>query len=373
MKRLCILIVCTWLTAGAGAAHAQLFFNPFRKAPPAVPPAERVGQLVTTIKSDPDERKRVAAVEELRDFDSKSFPQIVDILADIAQNDSKAGVRGEAVSSLVRMRPVSPIAGQAIENAASKDDNWRNRMNAQAALVRYRLAGYSPSAARNDGKPPAPPSGVNQSGEPPLASQAPPPGNPPIIYHDHTGKVIPAPKGYPTNSVPAPQVIGTPTSNPGNGVRSPFAPIGPAPVAPPTTPPVSRYTPPSVPQFAPPIGQVGQPVPQPLAKPQANVPVAIEPTFRAVNKAVNREPGPLVLTPPPPAPAPVPVNVPVNVPTPTPAQGPSLDLPPLPINSVPAPAPTPAPAAGPSLETSAVSSLPAGRMDPSPRLSPVTP
>ncbi len=65
-------------------------------------------------------------------FDVKPFPEIVAVLAESAQRDPSAYVRSEAVSSLVRIRPVSPVAGQAIEFAASKDDNWKNRMNAQA-------------------------------------------------------------------------------------------------------------------------------------------------------------------------------------------------------------------------------------------------
>lgn len=354
MKRTLILIVAAWLSLGVSSAHAQFFFNPFRKAPPPVPPAERVGQLVTIVKSDPDERKRTQAVEELRDFDTKSFPQIVDILADIAQNDAKPGVRGEAVSALVRMRPVSPTAGQAIEHVASKDENWRNRMNAQAALVRYRLAGYSATAARTDTKPPVPGQPpVNQSAEPPLGNP------PPIIYHDQTGKVIPAPKNAPPYPFPqAPQVIGTPTSNPANGSgRSPFAPIGSAPVTPPYSVPPQPPT--SVPQtsqrLAPP--SIGQP--QPVVQPQPKAPVAIEPTFRNVNRPQPTPPGPLGLNPLP-TPTPIPA-------VPAPPRGPSLELPPLPIN----PTPAPAPVQGPSLDGAVEATpIPAGRMDPSPRLSP---
>ena len=277
MKRLCVLLICLWLGMESGSAQAQIFFNPFRKAPPPPPPAERVGQLVSIIKSDPDERKRTLAVEEIRDFDTKAFPEIVPILADVAQNDAKPGVRAEAVSSLVRIRPVTQIAGQAIEHAAAKDDHWRNRMNAQAALVRYRLAGYSSSAAaRNDAKPTAP----NQSQEPPTNDR------PPIIYYDQNGKVIPAPKNvqpppFAKGGIP---VNGTPTSNPGGKTQQPFAPIGPAGV------PQSSFTP-----------SYPNPLPQALpAAPLAAAPVSIEPVFRNVNRApASPEPGPLVFTPTP--------------------------------------------------------------------------
>ncbi len=309
MKRLCVLVVCLWLGVGSGAAQAQIFFNPFKKAAPPPPPAERVSQLIAIIKSDADERKRTQAVEEIRDFDTKAFPEIVPILADIAQNDAKAGVRNEAITSLVRIRPVSAMAGQAIEHAASKDDHWRNRMNAQAALVRYRLAGYSSNMARTDAKPPAPPT---TSQEPPLGDR------PPIIYHDQTGKVIPAPK-----NLQGP-VMGTPTSNPSAG-KQPYAPIGPA-VRPNGNPP-GGVTTPGYPQASP-------------------GPVSVEPVFRNLNKPA--EPGPLVFTP-----AAAPAGVPA-IPTANPV-GPSLDLPPLPVNQTPR---TTTPA------------LPAGRMEPVPRLVP---
>ncbi len=352
MKRLCVLLVCLWFGMESGSAQAQIFFNPFRKAPPPPPPAERVGQLVSIIKSDPDERKRTLAVEEIRDFDTKAFPEIVPILADIAQTDAKPGVRAEAVSSLVRIRPVTQIAGQAIEHAAAKDDHWRNRMNAQAALVRYRLAGYSSSAtARNDVKPTTP----NQSQEPPIGDR------PPIIYYDQNGKVIPAPKNMlPPPSAPGGNpVIGTPTSNPGGKTKQPFAPIGPAGV------PQSR-------------GTLPNPNPFPQSRPMAPVaaaPVAVEPVFRNANTTpVNPEPGPLVFTPTP-APTLVPNIVPA-IPTATPFTppiGPSLDLPPLPTNPTPRPMPVPAPTQGPSLVTSSAPSLlPSGRMEPSPRLTPAT-
>src|SRR5437762_8873360 len=76
MKRLCLLVVCVWLGVGAASAQAQfIIWNPFRKASPPPPPAERVSQLVSTIKSETDERKRTSAVEELRDFDTKVFAE----------------------------------------------------------------------------------------------------------------------------------------------------------------------------------------------------------------------------------------------------------------------------------------------------------
>src|SRR5436190_13918467 len=81
MKRLCVLMIGVWLGVGTGSAHAQFPWNlnPFRRTAPAPPPAERVSQLLATIKNEADERKRVLAVEEIRDFDTKQYPEIVSV------------------------------------------------------------------------------------------------------------------------------------------------------------------------------------------------------------------------------------------------------------------------------------------------------
>lgn len=365
MKRACALVLVVGLSFGQGSAHAQ-FWNPFRKAAPTLPPEQRVSQLIGVIKSESDEYKRLDAVQDLREFDTKTFPELISLLADVAQRDSSSSVRAEAVSSLVRIRPISPIAGQAIEYVAAKDEHWRNRMNAQAALVRYRLAGYSPSAARTESPTPGSANKLPaQSGEPPLSDRA------PIIYYDQAGRVIPAPKGFPVTGSPnvptanapvppstnKPPVIGTPTSNPpANKSRSFIAPIAPSKLFSPTPTPPARPSPPVTTE--PPI----------------------EPVFRNVNK--------LNATPQPPSGLPsipgiVPVDPPVPtiapVPSPVPAQGPSLtppslELPSQRINTIPGPALAPAPATPPALQTSEASGgQPAGRMDPSPRLTPNSP
>ena len=44
--------------------------------------------------------------------------------------------------SLSKIRPVSQPAGQALEMAAQRDDNWRVRWQAKTSLWGYQLAGY---------------------------------------------------------------------------------------------------------------------------------------------------------------------------------------------------------------------------------------
>jgi hypothetical protein len=367
MKHTAVLIASLWLGLSASAAQAQWFLNPFRKQAPALPPQERVAQLIAVAKGDPEENKRANAVVDLRDFDTKTFPQIIDVLADVAQTDPKASVRAEAVSNLVRIRPVSSTAGQAIEHVATKDEHWRNRMNAQAALVRYRLAGYSSST------PTTPATAKNQTAEPPVGQQPPggvatnpniAPGPQPIIYHDQFGKVIPTPKGMPAMSTPGanpPSVVGVPASN--NGGKNPFAPI------PPSVPNPQR---PAVPPA---------PVTQAPVVPNSAT-TAIEPEFRNVAPSLRvptptPDLRPIPMSPVPSAPVvpqPIPNAAPVAPPALGPALGPTLDLPPLPVNPAPAPtAPVAAPIPGPSLAPPTPPSLqPSGRMEPSPRLVPAS-
>ena len=323
MKRLILLAIAAWCLAGTAPAQAQIF-NIFRKAPPPPPPAQRVPQLIGIVKSDPDESKRISAVQELRDHDTKAFPDIVPILADVAKNDAKAGVRAEAINSLVRIRPISALAGQAIEKAAAGDETWKNRMSAQASLVRYRLAGYSspPAPPQVPARTTSQPKNAPQSQEPPLNDAPPTKEDGPIYYYDSNGKQIPAPPNIdrPIIRVPAP----TPTPS----------------FAPPVLQPTPRTPQPTT---------TTAPIPAPTLLPPT-APNVSEPVFRAVNPPINAVPvvPSLTLTPPRP-----PVAIP-PMPTAEPKlQGPSLDLPTIPNGPVLSPAPpqlvpTPPPALAPS-------------------------
>ena len=353
MFRRCMLILAAlgvWAVLGAQPAHAQLF-GWFKKSPPPPPPAQRVSELVTTIRSESDERKRTAAVEELRNFDTKAFPEIVPVLAEAAIKDTKPGVRAEAINSLVRIRPISNIAGQAIEGAAQHDEYWRNRMSAQTALVRYRMSGYvsptppppAPTPPQNaKGSTPPPIKLPPQTGEPPLAD-----ATPPILYYDQNGKQIAPPREIGT-VIQAPTVPALPTANP----RSSEPPIGPIPSPNPFAPPapyipqVPTPTPTFTAPIAPPIAAppvVAPPVvAPPFVTPTLREPEATEPTFRPLNK-INSNDRLNSANPPRPT-------------TSAPVAGPSLDMPPLPTAPLPtAPArsaaPLPSvPTAGPSLE-----------------------
>ena len=158
-----LLSVALLLAAALEPATAGIFG---KKGKPS--PAERVPELLSIVKTDGDEHKRSAAVEELRQYDAKQFPNIVPTLVDVLMTDPKPGVRAEAAQSLSKVRPVTKEAGWALEQAVAKDASMRVRLQARSALLHYHLAGY------HGGKdaPPSSPAPV-QSSEPPLA--APPP------------------------------------------------------------------------------------------------------------------------------------------------------------------------------------------------------
>lgn len=194
MKRVQPLLVLLALPIFALPAQAQLFHKRSRPVP-----AQRVPELVLILKTETDERKRIQAAEELRDYDARTFSEIVPVLIDVLHNDRKVAVRLEALNSLSRMRPISQPAGQAIEHAAASDESLRVRLQAKSALLKYHLAGYS-----NSGKSEQP-SFQPTMQEPPLA-EPPAPGSstiPAVAFPPSAlPKITPA-VGSPTTGGPA--------------------------------------------------------------------------------------------------------------------------------------------------------------------------
>jgi hypothetical protein len=192
----------------------------------AKPPAERVPELISIALTNGDENKRSEAVEELRQYDLGQFPQILPALVEVLTNDKKPAVRAEAAQSLGKIRPVSQQAGQALEQALSKDTSMRVRLQARTSLLQYHWAGY-----RSDGKPasmPAPP----QTKEPPLA--APQTKEPPVAPSPTQPAAKPAPSPA-TPASPRPPIINT-SSDP-----------KPLPAGPEKTPPVDEKGPDLIP------------------------------------------------------------------------------------------------------------------------------
>jgi hypothetical protein len=215
MKRLLWLLVVLVLPALAVPAQAQFFF---KKARPA--PAQRVPELILTLKTETDERKRAAAADELREYDAKTFTEIVPVLIDVLYNDKKYSVRLEALNSLYRLRPVSQPAGQAIEHAASSDESLRVRLQAKTALLKYHLAGYS-SSNKNE------PSVFQPSTQEPPLADPPSVAIPTVAFPPATGKtIVPA---QPAGPVPAGPSLDVPRPLP-QGVALPPGSVAPSPM-----------------------------------------------------------------------------------------------------------------------------------------------
>jgi hypothetical protein len=195
MKQLLWVVVLAVMPVFALPAEAQLFF---KKARPI--PAQRVPELILTLKTETDERKRAAAAEELRDYDAKTFTEIIPVLIDVLHNDKKTGVRLEALNSLYRLRPVSQAAGQAIEYTSANDESLRVRLQAKSTLLKYHIAGYS-SSGKSEPTPFQP-----TTQEPPLAD---PPGLPiPAVVFPpvptKAGQPVTSTPNSPTDDVPRP-------------------------------------------------------------------------------------------------------------------------------------------------------------------------
>jgi hypothetical protein len=136
-------------------ASGQGIFS--KKKTPKPNPAERLAQLITTLKTDQDEANRESAANELRQFDTKLYPEVISVLIETLQNDPRPAVRMEAAESLGRIRPISQQAGWALEQAASKDSSTRVRFQARSSLLLYRIWGYRSDAKPPDEQPPSPP------------------------------------------------------------------------------------------------------------------------------------------------------------------------------------------------------------------------
>lgn len=168
MNRTIGLCLLALTLACVAPAPAQLFFA----KKPKVNPSQRVPELILIVKTDADERKRASAAEELRDYDTATFTEIVPVLVDVLKNDKKLNVRLEALNSLAKIRPVSTMAGQAIEKAAADDEAFRVRMQAKASLPKYHLAGYTTKKSEPAKK--IEPAKKKPTDEPPLLPQAQP-------------------------------------------------------------------------------------------------------------------------------------------------------------------------------------------------------
>ncbi len=181
----------------AGFASDALAQGLFRRPSAKPDAAEYVPALIKTLQTDADERKREAAAEELRHYDTKTFPDMMPALIEALKNDPSHSVRHEAVNTIGKLRPVSQPGGFALEQAAANDSSFRVRTAAKSTLVQWSLLhGYRQGRAAD--------SVQNQTEEPPLA--------PPLAKSGTTSKsgpiipasVAPPEKMDPVRPVPPP-------------------------------------------------------------------------------------------------------------------------------------------------------------------------
>jgi hypothetical protein len=210
-----LVLVLLLTPALAAPASAGIIFG--KKSKPN--PAERVPELLGTVKTDGDEHKRAAAAEELRQYDPTAFPDIVPVLIDVLQNDKKPSVRAEAAQSLGKLRPISQQAGQALEQALAKDSSMRVRLQARSALVQYHWSGYRSKKE----EPPTP------AKDPPHPTKEPPLAGPPVTTKE-------PPLAPPVDKPAPPRLVPQPA--PSGPVVPPLVPTVPPPLK--TPPPPSE-------------------------------------------------------------------------------------------------------------------------------------
>jgi hypothetical protein len=214
-KRLFILLVL--IPVLTPSVHAGILFGRKKDKPD---PKQRVPELVMILKSDKDADKRSHAAVELRTYDPAQFPEIIPALIDALQNDPKPGVRVEAVQSLGKIRPVSQVVGEALEQALAKDASMRVRLQARSTLLQYHWAGYR-SGKKTDVPPLTPtrePTPVDSHKYPPPIDTTAPPSKPPFLPRLFGSKSAPA---------PAPNGSGSPAPLPPGTGQAPGSPVPP--------------------------------------------------------------------------------------------------------------------------------------------------
>lgn len=139
MKKLLCLALASMVATSVSPLSAQIF----RRRPVAGNPAQRVPELIVTLRTDQDSRQRARAAEDLQHFDPGIFAEIVPALAAAAEKDDSVGVRLEAITSLGRLRPVNEAAGSTLARIADHENHLRVRLHAKATLFWYQRAGYA--------------------------------------------------------------------------------------------------------------------------------------------------------------------------------------------------------------------------------------
>lgn len=136
----------------------------FRKKPKEnEEPTQKPKQLIETLRTDTDEKKRQAAAVEVRELDPRTNPDLIPGLISVLQRDPSPAVRAEVAQTIGQLKPISSSAGLALEQTYTADPSEQVRKSAQQALWAYHLAGYRPAGTAG---------AQSQTSEPPLAKPA---------------------------------------------------------------------------------------------------------------------------------------------------------------------------------------------------------
>ena len=240
--------------------------NPFRKKED---PAAKPRQLAEVLRTDPDEKKRKAAADELRETDAKLVPEVLPVLVASLRQDPSSAVRTAVAESIGKLKPVSPNAGVVLEAAAANDPNEAVRKAAQDSLWAYQANGYRSQSV----------SATGPTAEPPRAAPR-----------------VPTPALQTKHITSPPPTASTPLGIPSGINRGPrFGETGEPPLAksrPSVNPPLPIIPVPPMPTGSPRVVPPAGTIPSPLPLPPA-------PSWPQVMPATKPGPAPTIPTPPP--------------------------------------------------------------------------
>jgi HEAT repeats len=134
---------------------------------PAAKPASGPTKLwLDTLRSDPEEKKRKAAAENLASVDPRTTIELMPTLNAAMQQDPSATVRATVIDTVGKLKPINQESGAILELVVVSDPVEGVRKSAQAALWQYHLNGYRATSLTSPG---------SQTAEPPLAKPKAPP------------------------------------------------------------------------------------------------------------------------------------------------------------------------------------------------------
>ncbi len=153
----CCLVGLTLTTPAAWAGDRDKHKPRDNSARPTHTAAERIEQLLHTLKNDRKDDRRTKAVEELGKLASPDYPEIVAALLDALVRDESSSVRKTVVKTLAEVEPPTHEVKDALEQAVKHDKAWLVRQAARLAVWRYKPKDEPPAGpapkVRNTSKP----------------------------------------------------------------------------------------------------------------------------------------------------------------------------------------------------------------------------